>query len=60
MKKLIISQHWFEFVTFCSIYITNKQNDETLLIINKLEHPKKGENKEQNGNTHVQEDKRTT
>jgi hypothetical protein len=29
-------------------------------IINKAKHPKKGEYKEQNGRTHVQEDKRTT
>jgi hypothetical protein len=33
--------------------------DETLPIINKSKHPKKGEYKEQNGRTHVQEDKRT-
>jgi hypothetical protein len=35
----------------------NIQNDETLPIINKSKHPKEGE---QNGRTHVQEDKRTT
>jgi hypothetical protein len=35
-------------------------DDEPLLFINKPKHPKKGENKEQNGRTHVQEDKRTT
>jgi hypothetical protein len=29
-------------------------------IINKSKHPKKGEYKEQNGKTHIQEDKRTT
>jgi len=34
--------------------------DETLPIINKPKHPKKGEYKEQNGRTRVQEDKRTT
>jgi hypothetical protein len=34
--------------------------DETLPIINKPKHPKKGENKEKNGRTHVHEDKRTT
>ncbi len=32
---------------------------ETLPVINKPKHPKKGEYKEQNGRTHVQEDKRT-
>jgi hypothetical protein len=35
-------------------------DDETLPIINKLKHPKKGLHKEQNGRTHVQEDKITT
>jgi hypothetical protein len=35
-------------------------DDETLLIINKLKHPKKGEYKEQNGKTHVQKDKKST
>jgi hypothetical protein len=35
-------------------------DNETLPIINKPKHPKKGEYKEQNGRTHVQEDKRTT
>jgi hypothetical protein len=34
--------------------------DETLPIINKSRHPKKGEYKEQNERTHIQEDKRTT
>jgi hypothetical protein len=34
--------------------------DETLPIINKSKHPKKGEYTEQNGRTHMQEDKRTT
>jgi hypothetical protein len=34
--------------------------DETLPSINKPKHPKEGEYKEQNGRTHVQEDKRTT
>jgi hypothetical protein len=34
--------------------------DETLPIINKSKHPKKGEYKEEYGRTHVQEDKRTT
>jgi hypothetical protein len=34
--------------------------DETLLIINKPKHPNKGENKEQNGKTNVQEDNKTT
>jgi hypothetical protein len=33
---------------------------ETLSIINKSKHPKKGKYKEKNGRTHVQEDKRTT
>jgi hypothetical protein len=39
-----------------------RQIDETMPIINKSKHPKKrkGEYKEQNGRTHVQEDKRTT
>jgi hypothetical protein len=32
--------------------------DETLPIINKSNHQKKGEYKEQNGRTHLQEDKR--
>jgi hypothetical protein len=31
--------------------------DETLPIITKPKHPKKGEHKEQNERTHVQEDK---
>ncbi len=35
------------------------QNDETLSIINKPKHFKKGWYKEQNGRTQVQEDKRT-
>jgi hypothetical protein len=35
-------------------------NDETLPIINKPKHPKKGEYMEQNGRSHVQEKKRTT
>jgi hypothetical protein len=35
-------------------------DDETLPIIKKQKHPKKGENKEQNGRTYIQEDKRTT
>jgi len=34
--------------------------NETLPIINKPKHPKKGRNKEQNGRTHVQEDNKTT
>jgi len=34
--------------------------DETLPIIYKPKHPKKGENKEKNGRTQVHEDKRTT
>jgi hypothetical protein len=34
--------------------------DETLQIINKPKHQKKGEYKEQNVRTQVQEDKRTT
>jgi len=34
-----------------------KKDDETLPIINKPKHPKKGEYKEQNERTHVQEDK---
>jgi len=33
-------------------------DNETLPIINKPKHPKKGEYKEQNGRTHVQEDKK--
>jgi hypothetical protein len=37
-----------------------RMNDETLPIINKPKHPKKGEYKEQNGRIHVQEDKKTT
>jgi hypothetical protein len=37
-----------------------KINDETLPIINKPKHPKKNEYKEQNGRTHIQENKRTT
>jgi hypothetical protein len=32
--------------------------DETLPIINKSKHQKKGEYKEQNGSTHIQEDKK--
>ncbi len=35
-------------------------DDETLLIINKSKHPKKGECKKQNGRTHVQKDKKST
>jgi hypothetical protein len=38
--------------------ITN--NDETMLIINKSKHPKKGEYKKQNGRTHVQKDNKST
>jgi hypothetical protein len=38
----------------------NKSVDETLPIINKPEHPKKGEYKVQTGRTHVPEDERTT
>jgi hypothetical protein len=34
--------------------------DETLPITNKSKHPEKGEYKEQNERTHVQEDKITT
>jgi hypothetical protein len=34
-------------------------NDVTLPIINEPKHPRKGEYKEQNGRTHIQEDKRT-
>jgi len=30
---------------------------ETLPIIDKPKHPKEGENKQQNGRTHIQEDK---
>jgi len=41
-------------------HIPPHNDDETLVIINKRKHPKKGEYKEQNGMTHVQEDKRTT
>jgi hypothetical protein len=37
-----------------------QEDDETLPIKNKPKHPKKREYKEQNGRTHVQEDKRTT
>jgi hypothetical protein len=40
-----------------------EQGDETLPMINKPKHPKKkkgGGNKEQNGRTHVEDDKRTT
>jgi len=37
-----------------------REDDETLPIKNKPKHSKKGEYKEQNGRTHVQEDKRTT
>jgi len=41
--------------------LTQTLNDETLPIINKPKHPKKkGENKEQNGRTQLQEDKGTT
>ncbi len=35
-------------------------DDETLLIINKSKHPKKGEYKEQNGRTHIQKKKKST
>jgi hypothetical protein len=34
--------------------------DETLPIVNKPKHPKKGESKEQKGRIHVQENKKTT
>ncbi len=38
-----------------------ENHDETLPIINKQKHLKKGQYKEQNGvSTHIQEDKRTT
>jgi hypothetical protein len=35
-------------------------NDETLPIVKNQKHPKKGESKEQNGRTHIQENKRAT
>jgi hypothetical protein len=35
-------------------------NDESVPIKYKPKHPKRGEHKEQNGRTHVQEDKRIT
>jgi hypothetical protein len=35
-------------------------NHETLPIINKPKHPKKGEHKEEKGRSQIQEDKRTT
>jgi hypothetical protein len=38
--------------------LSDLYDDETLRIINKPKDKKKGENKEQNGRTHVQEDKR--
>jgi hypothetical protein len=38
----------------------HKSDDETLPIINKPKHPKKGEYKVQNGRTLIQEDERTT
>jgi hypothetical protein len=43
-------------------YVKRKTyNDETLPIINNSKHPqKKGEYKEQNGKTHIQENKRIT
>jgi len=34
------------------------KDDETQSIINKPKHPKKGEYEEQNGRTHVQENKK--
>ncbi len=34
---------------------SSPHSDETMPIINKLEHSQKGKNKEQNGSTHVQE-----
>jgi hypothetical protein len=40
--------------------LSDLNDDETLPIISKPKHPKKGENKEQNGRTHVQEDRRIT
>ncbi len=44
----------------CHTKVKEPLSDETLRIINKPKHPKKGEYKEQNGKTCVQEDKRTT
>jgi hypothetical protein len=46
-------------VKLAKIY-SKKVSDETLPIINEPKHPKRREHKEQNGRTHVQEDKRTT
>jgi hypothetical protein len=40
-------------------HMSPHNDDENFPIINKPKHPKKGEYKEQNGTTHVQEDKRT-
>jgi hypothetical protein len=37
--------------------LTLHRIDETLSTINKPKHPKEGENKDQNGRTHVQDDK---
>jgi hypothetical protein len=42
------------------IYQLKENDNETLPIITKPKHPKKGQYKEQNGRTHFQEDKRTT
>jgi hypothetical protein len=43
------SENWFNLGNYeWDIY-----NDETLPIINKPKHPKKGEYKEQNGRTHI-------
>ncbi len=43
-----------------TVWAAHLQFDETLPTINKPKHPKKGEYKEQNERTHVQEDKITT
>jgi hypothetical protein len=47
-------------LTILSLFTLAQIFDETLPIINKSKHSKKGEYKEQNERTHVQEDNRTT
>ncbi len=59
--------HVFQSITFLLVCVRSSERmtpyrecGETLPIINKPKHPKKGEYNEQNGRIHVQEDKRTT
>ncbi len=58
----VLNYGWFHVFMKIMVneHISPHNDEETLPIINKPKHPKKGEYKEQNGMTHVQEDERTT